>query len=398
MGEEIETAAVREMRQLLRAWLERDDWEIRQLTEWLCGKGLPASDIDQEPYVWLLHGLPLADERFHAETELAARAARLLETQIDLHPPDKHRDELLYNLLMLCAGLSCPTQLAEQLYAILQRRRLTGSHQGISLRQALESALITNQRDDRLRDVWQEMIEGRRHEFLSGDEYAGFEGIRLMPTSEATRGEPALDAIGSALTGMIRHLATRRDRRLEFYRLMDRVLRTYPRQTWKSDLVHMAHEHNWPDWAVSCLPSLYIPLTSEDGWQVALLWDVFLVILSTTDAEYRIDGWLCNNSPMYDGLVAKVLLSEEACRFLKRVVPLAEVHRLNLQFSYKEVIGAVMYELSAFEVELALEPEKNADDLFKPENIRAACDSLRIDLGIMSAGIEKEARLRTLFS
>ena len=107
---------------------------------------------------------------------------------------------------MLCAELSCPTQLADLLYDMFQRRKLEGDWQGINLRQALESALITNQRDSRLQAVWHEMLTQRRHEFLTGDEYAGFEGIRLMPTSEATRGEPALDAIGAALAAIATRL------------------------------------------------------------------------------------------------------------------------------------------------------------------------------------------------
>lgn len=384
IDEEIEAPAVREMRARLGDWLAQEDWGVEQLAGWLQGKGLPAVD-DEEPYVWLLRGLPLADKRYRAEIELAARAGHLLETEPDALRHDPERNELLYNLLMLCAGLSCPTQLADPLHSMFQRRLLAGSHQGINLRQALESALITNQRDNRLEGVWLGMLRRRGHEFLTGDEYAAFEGVRLMPPSEAGRGEPAIDALGAALAAMSAHLEERRDRREEFHRLINRVLRTYPsRPTRYADLVEMAHAHRWHDWAVSCLPRLCIPLTVEGGQRVALLWEVFVVVLESSGANFQIQDWLCRDSPMHEGLVAKVRLHEDAFRFLSDIAPKVESHRLTLKLNdYREVIGAANDALSSIEIELVYEVT-DGRGLFNSGHIKTARENLRRGLGVMT--------------
>jgi hypothetical protein len=387
MDDDIEVSAVREMRERLANWLAQKDWDVKQLADWLQGKGLPALDDDEEPYVWLLRGLPLADERYRAEIELAARAGRLLETQPDTQAPTPERDELLYNLLMLCAGLSCPTQLADPLHAMFERRQLAGVHQSINLCQALESALITNQRDDRLGHVWQEMIRQRGHEFLTGDEYAAFEGIRLMPASDATRGEPAMDAIGAALAAMAAHLEERRDRRMEFHRLINRVLRTYPmRPTSYSKLVYQAHDNGWPDWAVSCLPKLFIPLaTQAEGWREVLLWEVFVVILESAEVDFEREEWLCHDGLMYKGMIARVRLPEDAFHFLSDIAHEVESNRLTLELNvYKDVIGAANDALSFIEKELEYEIV-DGRGLFNPGHILIARDYLRrFGLGIMT--------------
>ena len=402
MDDDIEASAVREMRQQLKAWLARKDWSIDELVSWLRGEGLPASDTYQEPYAWLLDGLPLADKRYEAETELASRAASLLATQPDMQPRNEERDEWLYNLLMLCAGLSCATQLADELHAMFLRRQLlpaviepAESLQSIRLTQALESALITNQADRRMHDVWRSMIEDEGHDDLTGDEYAGFEGIRLMPASSTTRGKPALDEIGDALAIMARHLDTEYKRRAEFYSLIERVLRTYPgRPSWDIDLVRRADEEHWPDWAVTCLPNMFVWLESDGARHTVVLWEVYLVILRASGVEYRVEDWLCQDSILkgsqsellylphrrIEKQMAKVVLSEESFLFLQEVADRMESERLRkhaLEFdSYKKVIAVAIHVLSDLEEGLK-NKELSGYGLFTPETIKAARDTLR---------------------
>ncbi len=358
MNEDIEAPAVREMRRMLRLWLARKGWEMERLVGWLRREGLPASDVEQEPYAWLLDGLPLADERYRAENELAARVARLLEMQPDAQPPGEQRDELLYNLLMLCAGLNCPTQLADPLYAMFRRGKLAGSWQGTVLRQVLESALITNQRDDRLQTVWHEMLTRSRHEFLTGDEYAGFEGIRLMPASEAARGRPALDAIGAALAAMAVHLERKRTRRVEFHSLLNRVLHTYPgRPTWNSDLVYQADNHYWPGWAVECLPKLFIPQATLDPDEPdvrALIWHYIPACLPTS-CKYEVREKLCN------GHVLEVSLSRQAYAFVQSIAPLLERNRLSMTYASERAMrGLVVDALAQLEVQASYRNDHEA--------------------------------------
>jgi hypothetical protein len=209
------------MRDMLSAWLAREDWKPEQLLDWLQGYGLPPVGHDDDPFLWVLRGLPEADERHPAETALANRVAKVLdEVKPDVTQPGDRPDELLYNLFMLCAGLSCPDQLADPLYEVFKRRKLKGEWLGVDVRDALGAALTSNQLDSRLQPVWETMLEGEEHDFLPGDEYDGFEGIRLMPGSADKRGEPALDAIGKALKAMARHLEKAHDRRPQFRALI----------------------------------------------------------------------------------------------------------------------------------------------------------------------------------
>jgi hypothetical protein len=405
INDEIEASAVREMRRQLQAWLARKDWEMDELVNWLRGEGLPASDIDQEPYAWLLDGLPLADKRYDAEVELASRAASLLAMQPDMQPRSEERDKWLYNLLMLCAGLSCATQLADQLHAMFLRRQLipaeiepTESLQTTRLTQALESALITNQADERMREVWLSMIEHRGHDDLTGDEYAGFEGIRLMSASSTTRGEPALDEIGDALAMMARHLDVEHEykRRAEFYNLIERVLRTYPgRPTWDSDLVRLADEKQWPDWAVSSLPNMFVWLASDGERHTVLVSEVYLVILRASGVEPKVEGWLCQDSILkgshleliylphrrIEKQMARVVLLEDSFFFLQEVAIKMEGERLRKHalelHSYKKVIAIAIGVLSELKVGLR-NKEISGYGMFTPETIQAACDTLRI--------------------
>src|SRR5436309_11005637 len=64
------------------------------------------------PYTTLFRSIPEADERYPAKKEFARRVAALLNEQPDVKPTGKRPEQVLYNLLMLCAGLSCSNELA----------------------------------------------------------------------------------------------------------------------------------------------------------------------------------------------------------------------------------------------------------------------------------------------
>ncbi len=242
------------LREMLAEWLAREEWHPQQLIEWLQGYDLPPVGHDDEPYLWLLRGLPVANERYEAEVELANRVARILEDEPDRKRPGTRPDQVLYNLFMLCAGLSCPDQLADSLYGVFQRGVLEGEWLGVDLRYALQIALILNQSDDRLLQEWEAKLDSRKQVFLPGSEYDGFEGIRLIPSVDG-RGKPALDAIGKALRAMAIHLEDDEERSAQLVSLINRVVETYPgRQTWNIDLLYQAIRNRWPDWAMQSLP------------------------------------------------------------------------------------------------------------------------------------------------
>jgi len=382
---EIEPAAVGEMRKKLAAWLVRDKGDLEPLKKWLTGHNLPNPiGMDEDPYVWLLRGLPLADERYSAEVKLAQRAAIMLDMKLDTSPPSSEGNKLIYNLLMLCAGLSCPTELADPLYEMFERRELEGKHQSIDLRQSLESALITNQRDNRLKDVWLTMITRGKHHFLTGDEYAGFEGVRLMPASESRRGEPDIETIGPALAAMAVRYHRRSNRRIEFYKLIDRILRTYPlRPTIHHDLVYAAHWCRWPDWAVLTLPALLVPVTCKKGEAVALVWEVIIPVLESAGVNFNAE-WLCGSGVIYRGQLARVHMPERAFLFLNAIARKVESHRLTLAINDAEDIVWTGHESLISVEKMLINGMVDGYGVFRPEHLVRARIKLREALGVMT--------------
>lgn len=355
MDELKEDKLVQRMRRLLGEWLAREDWEPQQLIDWLQGYGLPPFGHDDDPFLWLLRGLPAGDERYSAETKLASRVAAVLEEQPDVKCPGDRPDELLYNLFMLCAGLGCPDQLSEPLYCVFERGQLKGEWLGVDLRGVLRDALISNPLDNRLQPVWEAMFKGRGHDFLPGDTYDGFEGIRLMPPSADKRGEPALDAIGNALKAMARYLEQAHDRRPEFRSLINRVVDTYPgRPPWDIDLVMQADKNRWPTWAVECLPSLYIPLGAQtDGHESALIWH-YIVACIPGGYDYEVVKELC------DGHILEVTMAAKTVKFGRFIVPMFEQERLGHPYlTDRSTIGVVNQTM--IEIEVSLPDAKEAE-------------------------------------
>src|SRR6202020_1814976 len=119
---------------------------------------------------------------------------------------------LIYNLLSLAAGLGAADQLNETLLSLLARSDLLNDeYDGLSLRHALRRALTFNQIDNSLWHVWEALALQQPTE-LPGTPYDGIEGVRQMPASAATRGEPALVEICQALKHFAEFLGDRQGR------------------------------------------------------------------------------------------------------------------------------------------------------------------------------------------
>lgn len=350
----MEAPNVLQLRKQLNDWLLRKDWQPQQLIDWLQGYGLPSPMYELDPHEWLLRALPLADERYSTELELATRLARLLADQPDVQCDSADRPaEYLYNLLMLCAGLRNRRVFGRPLYEMYERRALRGEWIGVDLRTALEAALIANQRNADLQPVWEPMLDGQAHDFLPGDEYSGFEGMVNMPQSETTWGEPYLAAIGKALTAMVVYLESERDCRLELQRLIKIVRATYPgRPTWEKDLLLQADLNQWPAWAVACLPSLFVEngRPESSARQTFFMWQILVPFLRrhgyTLEQETR---------EYCGGVVVPVRLTEGAIAFLMQndVIQQIEARRRSLPYkSYKAVVGAINDALSELEVKV----------------------------------------------
>lgn len=188
-------------------WLNQSSPNTQLLTEWLQGYHLPSSRYEVASYDWLLRGVALIDEVPEAEALFAARVADLLDEAPEAESLDGQRHEILHNLLRLCAALRRRPQLGPALLRMYERlmdnRPITFPSE---LRFALTNALIFNQHDKALHNVWKAMLNGEKHELLIGNQVTGTEAMIWSTESEATWGQPNYNAIGHALGKIARYL------------------------------------------------------------------------------------------------------------------------------------------------------------------------------------------------
>src|SRR6266404_225706 len=313
------------MRNLVSTWVEPKEPDAAHLLNWLQGSELPPVGHQEEPFLWLLRGIPVGSHRYEAERKMASAAARILAMEPDLNPVGKRPDQLLYNLLMLCAGLGATDELAEQLYSVLGRQTVNGRWMGNDLRGTLRAALIENQIDNRLKPVWEAMLSGTRGESLPGNRYDGFEGILLMPLSPDRREQPDLDAIGSALTVLAGVLKEEEDKRSDFRYLVSRVYEAYPgRPSLQEELVRQADKNNWPTWALEALPTLYFPAIHQKSNKNEFFY-VWRPVVDVVEGVYSFseEGGLCQNQ------VVLVRMPQETLDFVEQIAPVFDWNRIN---------------------------------------------------------------------
>jgi hypothetical protein len=310
---------------LLVNWLHHEDWQGEQLIRWSQYYDFPPVGHDEEPYKWLLRALHPGEKALKAK--LAQRLAAVLEARPDVKRPGKRPEQVLYNLLLLSAGLKQPEQLAEPLFQILKRRTLDGQWSGVQLRSCLRAALIENQIDKRLQPAWEDMLYKRGHKFLKGNKYDGYQGIISMPQSAEILHEPDLDAIGKAVKVMAESLEGDDNIRPELRHLIKAAMEKHPEhQSWELDLFRQADKHHWPPLAVECLPTLCIRLQGGDeGRQRFILWrDIFSFVKDT-------DGCIMEKE-FCRGHGYQALLPHKAVHIVTQVAPPMEKARLNNPF------------------------------------------------------------------
>jgi hypothetical protein len=334
-------------RTVVDSWLAQADRSPDELVDLLEGAGLPPVGHDEEPYLWLLRVLPEDEpERSAAAAKLAATAAVLLEGHPDIKPTTRQPESLLYNLLLLCAGLHRPQELAEPLFDMWKRKALAGRWQGLDLRAALSAALASNQIDERLWPEWRDLLRGKPGRFLPGHPYDGFDGALWMPSGSDQLDKPNLPALGKALKLMASHLETDRQRRQMFQKLIERVLDAYPvHSSWEVDVIRLADRESFPVWAVECLPSLFVELENSDaGRRVALAWHYLVACLGKPGTAWVRRGSLC------EGHVLEVEIEEALFQWLELIAPEFEARRLALHFpSQRALSGAALDGMAAVE-------------------------------------------------
>jgi hypothetical protein len=321
------------MQQLIGDWLQQESWHSSDLLNWLQGFSLPPVGQDEEPYLWILRGLPLGDRRYKFEVELATRLATIIDDVEQVSFFGRSGSEkLAYNILMLAAGVSSPEQLADPLVRLFELDIVRGEWLGLDIRYCLQSALSENQLDDRLFDDWKRMLAEDRNATLPGTPIDGFNGIRLMPRSRDRLGEPHMEAIGYALTKTVGYLAHDDDRRTSLRALISKATETYPgSRDWDFALLTRADRDDWPSWAVDCLNLLF--RTDRNRFVV---WEVIYDLFQHKNYVPQIYRRFCNDQAY------EIVVDEQLEFLLLEVGPTLERTRiLNPYKSDRSAVGTL---------------------------------------------------------
>ncbi|HXJ22001.1 MAG TPA: hypothetical protein VMT03_17395 [Polyangia bacterium] len=242
------------MQRLVLPWLSKDHWSTKDLLGWIAGRGLPPVSGDEEPYVWILQGLPLGAQRHAAERELAGRlAASISELSVTAFS-SQGDSKLSFGLLMTAASLGCPEELSAALRPLFERG-VSGEWNGIPISDALVLAVAGNQLDNTLLIHWKRYLLGETTP-VPGSPEDGLLGILLMPASAEARDRPSLEALQDALTCVVRWFdsAGEPDRVDRLRALSSKVEATYPGlKHWASFFAEVADRDRWPSWTRAAL-------------------------------------------------------------------------------------------------------------------------------------------------
>ena len=96
----------------LHVWLSDSNWDVTQLVRFLRGDDMPASYARMEPYEWIDDALANGGSRSAFESELAKRLGRLLDEEPEIQQSWPRSEQVLFNLLAVCANLHQPARIA----------------------------------------------------------------------------------------------------------------------------------------------------------------------------------------------------------------------------------------------------------------------------------------------
>src|ERR1039457_1266009 len=245
------------MQALLIPWLENPARDERQLVRWLQGLDLPPVDPNEEPYLWILRGLPPGGDLPGLEEKLAESIARLAGSAPDADLLAGDPDMFLFNLLELGARLRCEKTLAPPLRLFRDRNKLPGrKYLGMDLRHSLRLALTHNQPDSELEAVWMAMIEGRETPGLVGSSADGVKGILHMKIP-GQPGDPPAHAIAEALTVYSQVLKNPAASAGKFAELLQLARKRFPGHFEGLAFIEMSDRQKWLEWTDMAIPELF---------------------------------------------------------------------------------------------------------------------------------------------
>jgi hypothetical protein len=232
-----------QVRNLVIPWLADPDWSSDKLVSWF-KDNIPRLETRRgDTYREILQALAVDPERERWEHELARRVARLL-TEIAATPASTWNAPLVSGLLKLSAGLSRADELGSPLCELWGKCSASGD-----LRRFVLAALIENQADRSLQDVWRQMLDPSVETPL-GTALDGLRGILRMPAPSSEEQDADLDEIGAAVRRIADSLPEDRSRAAYFDSLLSEIKAAMPSAISDETLISLADKHTWPRWAV----------------------------------------------------------------------------------------------------------------------------------------------------
>ncbi|MFM9961269.1 MAG: hypothetical protein ACKV2Q_08585 [Planctomycetaceae bacterium] len=254
------------------------DYSTADLQAWLQGLSLPLDGDRYEPFERLLTAVQTCDDRFSASKATEALIGRLhdvLAIQLDATASVPLPETLLYNSLLLSARLACPHQLGALVHRIYERRQV---HQIPEfrplLRHALFNALIENQIDGRLENLWGEVIEsGRGEGYFEARPQDGWDGLVRMVQTKEPNWETVVEKLGPKLKTLASQEPNPKFRREYLDHLVTPLLSLakpkVPQSNWpmkkRRMIVELADKGNWPKGMVLSL-DLSASWTENDNY------------------------------------------------------------------------------------------------------------------------------------
>jgi hypothetical protein len=306
--------------QKLTTWLSNENWDHRELEDWLVGYELPALGYDEEPYVWILQALNRAPKTSRRKLEDRLLAYLFAEPVLNYLAANL-KDKFAYNLFYLIAGVEYNPQLAEQLkgiFLLLKDLKATnlelhlfGPKQFYDIAGAFREALIAHQTDQTFFPIWQSILRGKPSFLSSQNPFVGLRGIILMPNPKA-QGGPSIDELGWGLREMAKYLETDKRRQDKFNKLISRIKEVWNRYpSWNETLIDIAIKFELPDWATT--DDCFRPLQKTNN--VTLAW--FPVASSLRDsgiiaAPRRLEDFIyqveaeTDDSPVVEMMLARM--------------------------------------------------------------------------------------------
>lgn len=260
------------LRSEVQTWLCASNGCGLRLLDWIEKDAVVGLPSPEQNLISLVRGLSSNDQGV-TSTILLARSLKviLIDGRDEL---EKRPSPVVAKFFMLCAELACPEVLGEPLLnlaADLKRRGSIPERWTEEVLLSLRSALIANQVDDRLREVWKNLVSGQRDPLLLESRLAGYRGLSQMPPGTNAIGKPDFSAIGFGLKEMSVFWNNADERRVRFRKLVEMVENCYSKHNVNRQLIIEADRQRWEGWAVSCL-KLYEEIDTTDDRIRTFMW------------------------------------------------------------------------------------------------------------------------------